>query len=385
MSVLDRPGQAAVFAQRAGQPAVNVVMIGASGRVGSRLVELIGGWRGTPRLRIVACANTRHAAANRDGIPAERLQSLLAASEGGGGFVFADSLAQQKQVQVIVDCTASTGIAACYPRWLHAGIDVVTPNKSGPAADRALLHAIDAARATSGACWYFSTTVGAQLPLLSTLRELRLGGDRVGSFEAVLSGTLSFVLARVHQGVALSAAVREAIANGYAEPDPAGDLSGADAARKLVILLRTLGHDIEFDDVERVALVDACSNDAGDPARTLANLVQADEHWRARAAIAEARHERWVYRASFENGRARVAPERLQAAHPLAILAPCENALRLNSAYYSAAPLTIAGPGAGVELTAAGVFADLLAAAQRHVTTLSRVAREAAEAVAAVA
>jgi homoserine dehydrogenase len=98
----------------------------------------------------------------------------------------------------------------------------------------------------------------------------------------------------------------------------------------------------------------------------LARLEEADAGWRARVAVAEARQERWVYRASFEDGRARLAPERLPRAHAFAGLAPCENALVLHSAYYRAAPLTIAGPGAGIDLTAAGVLGDLFAAAQRH-------------------
>ncbi len=373
------------FAQRRSDNPVDIAIIGASGRVGGRVVELIGSWRNFPRLSVVVAANSTRGVLAQNGIPALHVPAALSAAGNAGGRAFAATLACQSRLRVVLDCTASEEIAQLYPQWLHAGIDVVTPNKCGPAADGGLIRAIDAASKASGARLYCSTTVGAQLPLLPTLHELRLGGDRIESFEAVLSGTLSFVLGRVHQGVALSSAVREAVALGYAEPDPSGDLSGVDAARKLVILLRAIGHEIELVDIERVPLVDCSASVADKPNNTLNNLVVADEHWRARAAIAETRRERWVYRASFENGRARVAPERLPATHPLANLAPCENALRLKSAYYSAAPLTIAGPGAGVELTAAGVFADLLAAAQRHVSIAPRTIRDRAEAVAAVA
>jgi aspartokinase/homoserine dehydrogenase 1 len=265
---------------------------------------------------------------------------------------------------VIVDCTASSEIAARYPRWLGAGIDIATPSKLGPSADGPLARAIEAACGSSGARLRDSATVGAQLPLLSTLRELHQAGDRIESFEAVLSGTLSYVLGRLQQGEALSTSVRDAVDQGYAEPHPAADLSGEDAARKLVILLRALGRDLELADIERVPLVDPELLAEPDPAQLLANLCSVDEQWRARVAVAQARRERWIYRASFEGGHARVAPERVPIDHPLARLAPCENALILRSAYYRAAPLTIAGPGAGVELTAAAVFADLLAAAQ---------------------
>jgi aspartokinase/homoserine dehydrogenase 1 len=253
---------------------------------------------------------------------------------------------------------------------------VVTPNKCGPSADRPLARAITAAQAATGAVLHDATTVGAQLPLLQTLRDLRAAGDEVERFEAVLSGTLSYVLGNVQAGAALSTAVSDAVAQGYAEPHPACDLSGEDAARKLVILLRALGHDIELRDVERVPLVDAALLEERDSGRLLAGLQAADETWRARAAIADSRRERWIYRASFDRagaapGRARVAPERVALEHPLARLAPCENALILHSAFYRAAPLTIAGPGAGIDLTAAGVFADVLAVAQRHPRSLS--------------
>jgi len=354
---------------------VNVAVIGASGRIGRRLLELVAAGNCALPLRIVAVANSRNWLVARDGLrPAHALERLAAASASAADF--ADGLARLPRPLIVVDCSASADIASRYPQWLAAGIDVVTPNKFGPSADRPLARAIAAAQAASGAVLRDSTTVGAQLPILNTLRDLHAAGDHVERFEAVLSGTLSYVLGNVQRGAALSHAVRDALVQGYAEPHPARDLSGEDATRKLVILLRALGRDIELGDVERVPLVDAALLDEPDPARFLSGLETADETWRARAAIADARRERWVYRATFdhadgERGRARVAPERVALDHPLARLAPCENALILHSAYYRAAPLHIAGPGAGIDLTAAGVFADLLAAARRYARPLA--------------
>jgi aspartokinase/homoserine dehydrogenase 1 len=346
---------ATVAARTAG--VVDVAVVGATGRVGRRLLELIDArrpalLRGGLRLRIVAAANSTRVVALGESAPAALVADLLAASSAP-----ADLHALTRapsHPQIIVDCSASGEVAGQYPRWLAAGIDIVTPNKLGSSAGRPLAHAIATAQAASGAQLYDSTTVGAQLPLLSTLRDLQRAGDHVERFEAVLSGTLSYVLGRLQQGIALSTAVREAVHNGYAEPHPARDLSGEDAARKLVILLRALGHDIELADGD------------ADPTHLLARLESVDEGWRARVAVADVRHERWVYRASFENGRARIAPERLPQTHPFARLAPCENALILHSDFYRAAPLTVSGPGAGIDLTAAGVFADLVAAAQRQ-------------------
>ena len=348
---------------------VDVAIAGATGRVGRRVLELIDARRALlqrsgVRLRIVAAANSRRLLVAPEGLAAGSIAEVLPAATAS-----TDPLALTRsplRPDILLDCTASADIAAQYPRWLAAGIDVVTPNKLASSADRPLAHAVAAAQAAAGTHLYDSTTVGAQLPLLATLRDLHRAGDRVERVEAVLSGTLSYVLGRLQQGCALSTAVSEAVQNGYAEPNPARDLSGEDAARKLVILLRALGHDLELRDVDCVPLVDADLLDEPDPALFLARLESADAGWRARAAVADVRHERWVYRASYENGQARIAPERVAQTHSFARLAPCENALILHSEFYKAAPLTVAGPGAGIDLTAAGVLADLVAAAQRR-------------------
>jgi aspartokinase/homoserine dehydrogenase 1 len=356
------------FRARAGGT-VNIAIIGASGRVGRRVLELVTGRRApapSVHLRIVAAANSRACLLAREGLSAAQVLDGLALANGSSGDAFAAALLDLPRPLIVIDCSAAPEIAARYPQWLAAGIDVVTPNKFGPSADRPLARAIAAAQAASGAVLRDAATVGAQLPLLATLRDLRAAGDRVERFEAVLSGTLSYVLGGVQAGATLSATVGDAVALGYAEPHPARDLSGEDVARKLVIILRALGHDVELADVERIPLVDAALLEEKDPLRLLGRLHAADETWRARAAIADARHERWIYRASFDGERARVAPERVALDHPLARLAPCENALILQSAYYRAAPLSIAGPGAGIDLTAAGVFADVAAAAQRY-------------------
>jgi homoserine dehydrogenase len=346
--------------------AVNLVLVGATGRVGRRVLELIDTPApDAPRLRLVGAANSRAAFVAPEGVAAAQVGARLNEAAAPGE-AFAAAVLRLPRPLIVVDCTASADVAACYPAWLAAGIEIATPNKFGPSADRALRDQIASAQALGATLVRDSGTVGAHLPLLGTLRELRQAGDRVESFEAVLSGTLSFVLGRVHQGLALSAAVQDAVTLGFAEPNPARDLSGEDAARKLVIMLRALGHDVAYADIERVPLVEPDLLDGVEIARLPAALAATDELWRARAGIADARHERWIYRATFADGKARVAPERIAHDHPLAKLAPCENALILRSRYYSAAPLTIAGPGAGIDLTATAVLADVLAAARVH-------------------
>src|SRR5512141_3187222 len=182
---------------------IDIAIVGATGRVGRRVLELIE-TRRVPlqrsgiRLRVVAAANSRRLLAAADGLPAGRLPDLLLAASTPS-----DPLALARppsQPDILLDCTASADITAHYPRWLAAGIDVVTPNKLASSADRPLAHAIAVAQTASGAHLYDNTTVGAQLPLLATLRDLHRAGDRVERFEAVLSGTLSYVLGRLQQG-----------------------------------------------------------------------------------------------------------------------------------------------------------------------------------------
>lgn len=362
------------------QGSVHVALVGAGGRVARRVRELLAergqalAARGLV-LEIVAVAGSRRALVDPGGLALDAVDDALETAPAATIDAWShDLLALPLRPLVLVDCTASADVAARYPDWLAAGIDVVTPSKHGPAADAVLAQAIATARAGSGAHFLHETAVGAQLPLLRTLRELREAGDAVNALEAVLSGTLSFVLARVRDGVAFSAAVREAVRLGYAEPHPATDLAGTDAARKLVILLRALGVAIDRADIDCVPLVDAATLAEPDPTRLLDRLGALDAHWRSAAAEAAAAGECWVYRARHAGGTTRLAPERVPLADPLARLAPCENAVRLSSRYYRDAPLTIAGPGAGIDLTAAGVFADLVDVATRR--TPARVARE---------
>lgn len=372
----------------AGPAGVHVALVGASGRIGRRVRELLAeqetalAARGL-RIEVVAVAGSRKAMIAAEGIALESIDARLATAPAAGIDEWShDLLALPLRPLVLVDCTASAEVAARYPEWLAAGIDVVTPSKHGPAADVMLARAIATAAAGSGAHFLHETSVGAQLPLLRTLRELRSAGDVVESLDAVLSGTLSFVLARVREGVAFSVAVREAVRIGYAEPHPAIDLAGTDAARKLVILLRALGIAVDLADIDCVPLVDPALLAESDATRLLDGLAALDEHWRTAADAAAAAGECWIYRARYTDGIARLAPERVPLGDPLARLAACENALRLRSRYYRDAPLTIAGPGAGIDLTAAGVFTDLLNVAARHVPAVAAPSREPLRAVA---
>lgn len=262
---------------------------------------------------------------------------------------------------VFVDCTASPEIAGRYAELLSRGIAVVTPNKlanAGRLADWRRLQEL-----SREVPYRYETTVGAALPVLGTIGDLRRAGDRLLGVSAVLSGTLSFVLHRVEAGVPFSQAVREAWERGYTEPHPGEDLSGEDVARKLLILLREAGFGFEREDVLGEPLLPD-GPDEPDPGRFLEELAPWDAVWAERAARARERGERLLYLASFDGATPRVGVAALPADHPVARGGPGENVIVYRTERYSELPLTISGPGAGPEITATGVLSDLIAAAR---------------------
>lgn len=261
---------------------------------------------------------------------------------------------------IFVDCTASPEIAGRYAELLSRGIPVVTPNKlanAGRLSDWQRLQ--DLSKAIP---YRYETTVGAALPVLGTISDLRQAGDRLLGVSAVLSGTLSFVLHRVEAGVPFSRAVREAYERGYTEPHPAEDLSGEDVARKLLILLREAGFGFEREDILGEPLVPDLPVEP-DPERFLERLAPWDGVWAERAARARERGERLLYLASFDGVTPRVGVAALPADHPVARGGPGESVIVYRTERYDELPLTISGPGAGPEVTATGVMSDVLRAA----------------------
>ena len=260
----------------------------------------------------------------------------------------------------IVDCSASEAVAARYEGWLGAGIHVVTPNKragSGPLVRHRALRAMEA----RGRHWLYEATVGAGLPVIATLRDLSRTGDRIERVEGVLSGTLSYVF-NVYDGTRpFSEVVREAKRLGYTEPDPRDDLSGMDVARKLVILAREMGVELELEGVEVESLVPAVAKDAPSPEAFLEALQKGDADMKARLDAARAKGGVLRYVGIVEaSGKAKVSLAAYEGTHPFARLGATDNIFAFTTARYDARPLVVQGPGAGPEVTAAGVFADLL-------------------------
>ena len=260
----------------------------------------------------------------------------------------------------IIDCSASDAVAAHYPGWLAAGIHVITPNKQAGAGPLQRYQAIHAARARSGARFRYEATVGAGLPVISTLRDLLDTGDELIAIDGIFSGTLAWLFNRFDGSVAFSDLVREAHALGYTEPDPRDDLSGTDVARKLTILAREAGMSLSVADVEVEGLVPAALRDA-DRDGFLAGLSALDAPMLARLQASRAKGCVLRYVARLQaDGNAKVALQELPEDHAFAHLRLTDNCVQFTTRRYRDNPLIVQGPGAGPEVTAAGVFSDLL-------------------------
>ncbi|MHB1539982.1 MAG: bifunctional aspartate kinase/homoserine dehydrogenase I [Steroidobacteraceae bacterium] len=261
---------------------------------------------------------------------------------------------------VIIDCTASGEIAARYADWLRAGIHVITPNKKANSAELSYYRALQAARRAGGAHFLYEATVGAGLPVVHTLRDLRETGDEITQIEGIFSGTLAYLFNIYDGGTAFSDIVRDARQRGFTEPDPRDDLSGMDVARKLIILGREMGLGLELGDVRIESLVPA-GLESGSIEEFMARLAGSDGAMRERFERARARGKvlRYLGRLTAD-GQATVGLAELEANHPFANIALTDNVVRFATRRYCDNPLIVQGPGAGPEVTAGGVFADLL-------------------------
>jgi aspartokinase/homoserine dehydrogenase 1 len=261
---------------------------------------------------------------------------------------------------VIIDCTADESVAKHYADWLRAGIHVVTPNKKANSGPLDYYESLKEARKAGGSSYLYEATVGAGLPVIQTLRDLRETGDKIVSVEGIFSGTLAYLF-NVYDGkTPFSQIVTDAKNKGYTEPDPRDDLSGTDFARKVIILGREMGLKIEMKDVQVESLIPA-GLEKGGIDDFMNGLPKYDGEMKKRFDEAAARGKvlRYVGRLTAD-GKATVGVSELDRSHAFANIALTDNVVRYATARYNSNPLIVQGPGAGPAVTAAGVFADLL-------------------------
>ncbi len=339
------------------------------GTVGGNLIDQIRSQyeelKQTQRLKlnVVGIASSSHAIFSRDGINLDNYREELAASESSDNKRLLEEVTGMNIFNsVFVDCTASADVAAMYQALLDHNISVVAANKvaaSGSYDSYALLKETALKR---GVKFLFETNVGAGLPIIGTINDLRNSGDKILKIEAVLSGTLNFIFNELSATVPFSETVRKAKEMGYSEPDPRIDLSGIDVVRKLVILTREAGYKAEQADVEKHLFMpdDFFTGSIDDFWKNLPSL---DADFEDKRKLLEKDDKRWRFVARMDHGKMSVSLEAVGRHHPFYSLEGSNNIVLLTTERYREYPMLIQGYGAGAGVTAAGVFANIMSIA----------------------
>jgi aspartokinase/homoserine dehydrogenase 1 len=350
---------------------MDVILLGC-GNVGAALLQQFQKHHATlaadhKALHVRAIADSRKLLVGHDTIELADWQQDF--EQQGVAWTIEDILGIRKRLGLlnptIIDCTSDADLASQYVNFLANGFNVVAANKKANTSDIAYYHEMRTVAARHHRKFMYETNVGAGLPFIDTLQSLIRSGDELKSFGGILSGSLSMIFGMLEDGMTFSAAVEKALELGFTEPDPRDDLSGMDVARKLLIIAREVGLQLELEDIEVEPVIEnGFAADAGGP-ELIKRLKALDDDFadRVKAANNEGCVLRYIGR--IENGKCGVSVEAVPADKPLGSIRDGENALVLLSRYYHPIPLVLRGYGAGADVTAAGVFGDLLRTAWR--------------------
>jgi aspartokinase/homoserine dehydrogenase 1 len=347
-------------------PSIDVFLLGC-GLVGQELIKQLEKqqtWLEARniKLNLYGVANSRKLYLNDEGVPFDSWQAELEAQQEGFSLARVESFVKANHLinPVLVDCSSSQLLADQYCDFLNAGFHVVAANKKANTGSYEYYQALMTTAQKKQRKFLYETNVGAGLPVLDNLQLLFGAGDELLSFNGILSGSLSYMFGALQDGLTLSQATEKAKSNGFTEPDPRDDLSGTDVARKLLIIARASGLQLELSDIEVEAVVPAEFAKGSSVEEFMARLPELDAAFadKVQSAANEGKVLRYV--GSIDNGHCRVGIEAVDKAHALYDIRDGENALAILSQYYQPRPFVIRGYGAGAEVTSAGVFADIL-------------------------
>lgn len=349
--------------------ALNLFICG-TGTVGKSLIEQIRCQQqkliheNRLKLKVVGIANGKHAIFTREGVNLTTYKEDLKTSgiHSSPELLYDEILKMNIFNPVFVDCTASPAIAGLYKELLSHNVSVVAANKIAASSDYENYQTLKQIARCRGVKFLFETNVGAGLPIINTINDLINSGDKIVKIEAVLSGTLNYIFNRISADIPFSQAIKMAQEEGYSEPDPRIDLSGKDVIRKLVILAREAGYQLEQSDVARNLFIpDVCFQ--GSLEEFWKKVPMLDELFETRRRSLEEKHKHWRFVAKLEKGKASVGLQEVDAKHPFYVLEGSNNIILLTTDRYKEYPMMIQGYGAGASVTAAGVFADIMSIA----------------------
>ena len=339
------------------------------GTVGSKLIEQIRSQyeqlkeSSRLKLNVVGIASSKKAVFTRDGIDLNDYKALLAASEPSDIKRLHDEVIGMNIFNsVFVDCTASREVASLYQSFLEHNISIIAANKIAASSDYDTYRQLKRTALQRGVKFRYETNVGAGLPIIGTINDLCNSGDKILKIEAVLSGTLNYIFNAISADVPFSQTVRQAKEEGYSEPDPRIDLSGTDVVRKLVILTREAGYQVEQADVEKKLFIPD-EFFSGSLEEFWKHLPDLDADFEARRQQLEKEGKRWRFVATMDHGKTNVALQEVPQGHPFYNLQGSNNIVMLTTERYREFPMLIQGYGAGASVTAAGVFANIMSIA----------------------
>jgi aspartokinase/homoserine dehydrogenase 1 len=348
------------------KPSIDVFLVGC-GVVGSELIAQIARQQSSLKgqniaLKVYGVANSKGMVFDQNGIDLDNWQQTLDQDavavnvENIKAFVRDNHLINP----VLVDVTSNEALAMSYVGYLEQGFHIVTPNKKSNTDSWTYYQQMREAAQKTNRRFLYETTVGAGLPVIDTLQNLIKAGDELVRFEGILSGSLSYIFGQLDQGISLSGATAIAKENGFTEPDPRDDLSGMDVARKLLIMAREAGMALELSDIEIESVLPPSFDLNCDVSQFMLNLNQLDQAFSERVNAAKEQDQVLRYVGTIVDGKCKVSIEAIGKAHPLYSVKDGENALAIHSRYYQPLPFVLRGYGAGAEVTAAGIFGDLL-------------------------
>ena len=342
------------------------LFVAGLGAVGGKLLELLH-VLSDPKvdLSIIGACDTDKMAWHPSGIPANEITTRVGQGQKTDWPFIISHLSKEYPYRTIfIDATGDPEVARKYPLLLKAGIHVVTPSKRANSFEQEFFDTLMSYTANKNTHYLYEATVGAAMPVIQTIKDLLRSGDVIRSISGVVSGTMTYLFAKLEEGVPFDRIILRAKELGISEPDPRDDLSGEDVVRKFMILARTSGIRIEREDITAQDLIPEEFRNLPHE-EFFERLPELNEYWKTKVAEARQRNEVLRYTGHLENGKITVGMQSVPVKSPLGTLSGTDNLLSFRTGRYAQSPLIIQGPGAGREVTAAGVLADIQKVSRR--------------------